>query len=55
MTTKINSIFLVFVLLVGTSTAISPSSFITVEVQAQKAKSEIEEEKSVYLIINQKI
>ena len=55
MTTKINSIFLVFVLLVGTSTAISPPSFITVEVQAQKAKSEIEEEKSVYLIINQKI
>ena len=42
--TKISTIFLVVVLVVGTFTAISPSSFITVKVLAQKAESEIEEE-----------
>ena len=42
-TTKINAIFLVVVLVVGTFTAISPS-FIIVEVQTQKTESEIKEE-----------
>ena len=41
-TTKINAIFLVVVLVVGTFSAISPS-FIIVEVQTQKTESEIKE------------
>ena len=41
-TTKINAIFLVVVLVVGTSTAISPS-FIIVEVQTQETESDIKE------------
>jgi mannuronan 5-epimerase len=43
-TTKINALFLLIVLVAGIFTIISPSSFIIVEVQAQKAESEIEEE-----------
>jgi mannuronan 5-epimerase len=45
-TTKINLLFLVFVLVAGTSTAIS-HSLIPVEVQAEKARSEIEEQKCI--------
>ena len=41
-TTKVNAIFLVVVLVVGTFSAISPS-FIIVEVQTQKTESEIKE------------
>ena len=52
--TKTSSIFLIKVLVVGPLLAIFPSLFIIEEGQAQKAESEIEEEKSVYLIINQK-
>ena len=43
-TTKINAIFLVVVLVVGTFTAISPSFIIIVEVQTQKTETEIKEE-----------
>ncbi|HET9805743.1 MAG TPA: hypothetical protein VFP49_02425, partial [Nitrososphaeraceae archaeon] len=44
--TKISTIFLVIVLVIGTfALSLSPLSFITVKVQAQTAEPEIEEEK----------
>ena len=54
MTTKINAIFLVVVLVLGTFTAISPS-FIIVEVQTQKTESEIKEEKCISYNKSEKI
>jgi mannuronan 5-epimerase len=50
-TIRISAIFLIIGLVAGTFAAISPS-YITVEVQAQKAESEIEEEKEKCIYYN---
>ena len=50
--TKISTIFLFIVLVIGTFAAISPLSFIIVEVQAQKAESEIEEKEEKCISYN---